>query len=69
MTRKTLTTARYGLIFDDGSVEVVFAVALIQALSYCHVRPIRVTCFEGERAIAIDDSTLEFCWKRHLEIN
>lgn len=35
MTRKTIGTARYGLIFDDGETTVLYAVALIQALGAC----------------------------------
>lgn len=69
MTRTTLTAARYGLIFGGGGIEVVYAVALIQALGYSNVKPSRVCCFEGDRAVVIDDGTLEKCWQKRLAIS
>ncbi len=64
MTRNTIGTARYGLIFYNGELAVIHAVALIQVLSYCTQRPRRVWVFEGDRAIVIDDGTLDECWKK-----
>ncbi len=64
MTRKTLGTARYGLIFHDGQTAVVYAVALIQALGYCAEKPKRVCVFEGDRAIAIEHGILDQCWTK-----
>jgi hypothetical protein len=66
MTRKTLGIARYGLIFDSGNMAVIYAVALIQALSHCAEKPKRVIVFEGDTAITIDDGTLEKCWIKSL---
>ena len=64
MTRKTIGTARYGLIFHDGQMAVIHAFALIQALGYCTEKPKRVFVFEGDRAIAIEHGTLEQCWTK-----
>ena len=66
MTRKTIGSARYGLIFHDGEMAVIYAVALIQVLGYCAQMPRRVWVFEGDRAIVIDDETLEKCWEKSL---
>ncbi len=64
MTRNTVGSALYGLIFHDGKMYVIYAVALIQAISYCTEKPRRVIVFEGDVATCIDEATLETCWNR-----
>ena len=64
MTRRTIGSARYGLIFPNGQIEVIYAVALIQALGYCAEKPRRVFVFESDRALCVDSETLEKCWTR-----
>ena len=64
MTRKTIGTARYGLIFYSGQIEVIYACALIQALGYCTQKPKRVFIFESDRALCIDGETLDSCWTK-----
>ena len=62
MQRKTIGMARYGLIFHDGQTTTIYAVALIQALSLSAEKPRRVLVFERDRAICIDNDTLDKCW-------
>lgn len=62
MTRKTIGTARYGLIFHDGQTLIIYAVALVQALSWSAEKPRRVLVFERDRATYIDNDTLDKCW-------
>lgn len=64
MTRRTIGSARYGLIFPNGQIEVIYAVALIQALGYCVEKPRRVFVFESDRALCVDGDTLEKCWEK-----
>lgn len=67
MTRNSLGTARYGVVQHDGEITVVYAVALIQALTMFCLRPRRVFLFENDRVCVIDDNVLEICWLKSLK--
>ena len=62
MTRRTIGTARYGLMFHSGEMAAIHACSLIQALAYCTEKPQRVLVFERDVAAVVDEHTLNACW-------